>query len=88
MKNRGKQGQNIVDYLRHEYNSQLDELENIVAHMENYERIIQRFIKKRNVLNTMLNSPYKCYIVNLTDEEYQRLMIELSLLNELLTGVY
>ena len=87
MKNRGKHGKDLVEYLRYNYDKQFDELESIVSHMENYEKIIQRFINKRDALRFIVKSPYG-YILKNTPNELEKHIIEYNLLEELLKGVY
>ena len=84
MKRRFAQAQEIMQLLYHtKYD--LDELTSIINHIKAYERIIKRFINKRDVLNLILTNP--AFNINFTDEEMEKFKHQYELLDELLRGI-
>lgn len=81
MKNRSDQAKLCINYIDHE----LEILRSHVNHLDSFERIIKRFINKRDVLNLILTNP--AFNINFTDEEMEKFKNQLELLNELLKGV-
>lgn len=84
MRRRFNQAQDIMHRLYH-VKYDLDELSSIINHIEGYERIIKKFITKRDVLALIISKPP--YNINFTDEEMEKFKIQLELLNELLRGI-
>lgn len=81
MKNRSDQAKLCINYIDHE----LEILRSHVNHLDSFERIIKRFIHKRDVLNMILTNP--AFNINFTDEEMEKFKNQLELLNDLLRGI-
>ena len=81
MKNRSDQAKLCINYIEHE----LEILRVHVSHLDSFERIIKRFINKRDVLKTILTNPV--FNINFTNEEMLKFKYQYEILEELLKGV-
>jgi hypothetical protein len=84
MKRRFNQAQDIMQRLYHtKYD--LDELNNIINHIEAYERIIKKFIDKRDVLAVIINKSVDSILFS--DADIEKFKIQYELLDNLLWGI-
>ena len=81
MKNRSENAKLCINYIEHE----LEILRVHVGHLDSFERIIKRFIDKRDALRIILNNPV--FNINFTDEEMEKFKYQLEMLEDLLKGV-
>lgn len=81
MKKRSDQAKLCINYII----QYLEILRSHVNHLDSFERIIKRFINKRDALHQIIINP--TFNINFTDEEMEKFKHQYELLNELLKGV-
>lgn len=81
MKSRSDHAKLCINYIEHE----LEILRTHVGHLDSFERIIKRFINKRDALKTILTNP--AFNINFTYDEMLKFKYQYEILEELLKGV-